>query len=171
MNKVWGMLPLEDQVQAPIVKAMKVLKTLVDSPVEWIRENVVEKYRGPPYPYYHRKFKRVPTIDQCYNDDMGCFHEANEQYKRDRQVDFEIIKILKQRYFRCSYFERSINEWYDLDKICLKEKDDLKQAELNLFIKYGELGPYSTVIDAFMKQKHRLIWERQQQEKQQKAIQ
>lgn len=37
MNKVWGMLPLEDQVQAPIVKAMKVLKTLVDSPVEWIR--------------------------------------------------------------------------------------------------------------------------------------
>ena len=100
-----------------------------------------------------------------------------------RKVDFEIIKILKQRYFRCSHFERAVNEWHDLDKICQKEKKDLKDAELNLFIKCksknltyhqdfiglfsdGEIGPYSTVIDAFMKQKHRLIWDRQQKQKQ-----
>lgn len=52
-----------------------------------------------------------------------------------RKVDFEIIKILKQRYFRCSYYERAVNEWHDLDKICQKEKKELKEAELNLFIK------------------------------------
>ena len=107
----------------------------------------------------------------------------------NRKVDFEIIKILKQRYFRCSFYERAVNEFYDLDKICQKELKDLKQAELNLFIKCksnaknlyfalpfeidlqilftdGELGPYSNVVDAFMKQKHRLIWERRQKEKQ-----
>lgn len=53
----------------------------------------------------------------------------------NRKVDFEIIKILKQRYHRCSFYERAANEWIDYDKICLKEKDDLFKAEMNLFIK------------------------------------
>lgn len=64
-----------------------------------------------------------------------CFCWCTINLFLNRKVDFEIIKILKQRYFRCSFFERAVNEWYDLDKICLKEKDDLKKAELNLFIK------------------------------------
>ncbi|KAJ6216917.1 hypothetical protein RDWZM_008074 [Blomia tropicalis] len=170
VHKLFGTLPLEDQVQSPVVKLMRVISKFIDGPTTWFRESVVEKFRGPPYPYYHRKFNRVPTIDECYTDDMGCLYEANEQYKRDRKVDFEIIKILKQRYFRCSYFERIVNDFeYDFDKICVKEKEDWKKAELNLFIKYGELGPYSTVVAAFMKQKHRLIWERRQKEKQEKV--
>ena len=34
--------------------------------------------------YYHRKFRRVPTIDQCLQDDQLCMYEANEQMKRDK---------------------------------------------------------------------------------------
>jgi NADH dehydrogenase (ubiquinone) 1 beta subcomplex subunit 10 len=37
-------------------------------------------------PYYHRRFKRVPTIDECVLRDMPCVFEANEQYKRDKYV-------------------------------------------------------------------------------------
>lgn len=34
----------------------------------------------PPY------LPRVPTIDQCYEDDVVCDFEANSQFKRDRLV-------------------------------------------------------------------------------------
>ena len=46
-------------------------------------ENVV-KPNQKQYPWYHQKFHRVPTIDECYEDDMVCYTEANSQYKRDR---------------------------------------------------------------------------------------
>ena len=36
----------------------------------------------------------------------------------------------------------------------------MEENELNFFIKYGELGGEADVRDAYMKQKHRLIWER-----------
>ena len=36
--------------------------------------------------YYHQRFPRVPTIDECYMDDKVCMFEANMQYKRDRFV-------------------------------------------------------------------------------------
>lgn len=38
----------------------------------------------PQYPWYHQQYRRVPTIDECYTDDVVCFIEANEQYKRDK---------------------------------------------------------------------------------------
>ena len=34
--------------------------------------------------YYHRRFRRVPTIDECEMGDEVCYYEANEQYKRDK---------------------------------------------------------------------------------------
>lgn len=49
--------------------------------------NILEKVVLPNqkhYPWYHQKFRRVPTIDECYTDDVVCVHEANMQYKRDR---------------------------------------------------------------------------------------
>ena len=34
------------------------------------------------------------------------------------------------------------------------------KASENYFIKYGEMGYYARVENAFMKQKHRVMWER-----------
>lgn len=36
-SNVFGMLPLDEQVQAPIVKAMKVITSIVDGPTTWVR--------------------------------------------------------------------------------------------------------------------------------------
>jgi len=46
-------------------------------------EKFVEKTRQD-YPYYHRKYPRVPTVDQCAYNDHVCLTEANEQFLRDR---------------------------------------------------------------------------------------
>lgn len=36
------------------------------------------------YVWYHQRFRRVPTIDECYTDDIICKHEAQLQFKRDK---------------------------------------------------------------------------------------
>ena len=52
--------------------AKNVLGGLFVAPVVWFHENVVEKFRGEEYPYYHRRYRRVPTIDECYFHDHAC---------------------------------------------------------------------------------------------------
>jgi len=138
-----------------------VLETLFDKPVDWVRENISDKFRGPKYYYYHRQFKRVPTIDQCYIDDFGCFFEADEQHKRDRMVEGRILIHLRNRYTSCAEY----NWWYDREDKCMREWRDYTDASLNYFIKYGDLGSGSDVQDVYMKQKHRLIWERREKER------
>jgi len=39
-------------------------------------------------------------------------------------------------------------------------QDKFYEAQLNYYIKYGDLGYSTRVEDAFMKQKHRMVWER-----------
>ena len=34
--------------------------------------------------YYHQKFRRVPTLDECYTDDLVCRFEAQQQFNRDK---------------------------------------------------------------------------------------
>ena len=41
-------------------------------PVEWFHDSILEKTRVPEYPWYHRRYRRVPTIDECYFHDYGC---------------------------------------------------------------------------------------------------
>ncbi|XP_050734823.1 NADH dehydrogenase [ubiquinone] 1 beta subcomplex subunit 10-like [Eriocheir sinensis] len=125
-----------------------------DRPTTWFRENVVSKNR-PQYPWYHQQYRRVPTIDECYTDDIVCFIEANEQYKRDKQVESEILSIMRQRQEDCIVYERE-----DHRVKCATIMEEYNKAAENWFIKYGDLGVYGTVKDAYMKQKHRLIWER-----------
>uniref|UniRef100_A0A0K0G1K4 NADH dehydrogenase [ubiquinone] 1 beta subcomplex subunit 10 n=1 Tax=Strongyloides venezuelensis TaxID=75913 RepID=A0A0K0G1K4_STRVS len=130
-----------------------------DFPATFVRENIVEplhdKYKKP---YYHRRFNRVPEIDQCGVNDMACFYEANEQYRLDKLVDGNILDILKQRVDRClNYDERNINK-------CANVIEDMEESELNFFIKYGEMGSEADCRDVYMKQKHRMIWERRHPE-------
>ena len=53
----------------------------------FVLETVVEPLHEKNKQYYfHRKFRRVPTIDECEIDDELCIFESNEQFKRDKFV-------------------------------------------------------------------------------------
>lgn len=47
----------------------------------------------------------MPTIDQCYTDDHVCIFEANQQFRRDKMVENEILSILRQRFEDCVLYE------------------------------------------------------------------
>jgi NADH dehydrogenase (ubiquinone) 1 beta subcomplex subunit 10 len=149
---------MDDSKSQPIIrnsvdKLTNALINLVDTPATWFRETIVAPNR-PTYYYYHRKFRRVPTIDECYTDDRLCLFEANQQYKRDRMVESDILLILRQRREDCLLYENP--DFYKCQKYI-----DAYEANLhNYFIKYGEMHVCSDVRDAYMKQKHRMIWER-----------
>nr|CAG4642233.1 EOG090X0LTN [Eurycercus lamellatus] len=130
------------------------IHTTLDKPVTWFRETVVVPNR-PEHVYYHQKFRRVPTIDECYTDDAVCRFEAQAQFNRDKIVDAEIVSLVRQRLKECIIYESP-----DHIRKCKKLKDDFDLAAENYFIKYGDLGPYNNVLEGYMKQKHRMIWER-----------
>lgn len=46
------------------------------------------------------------------------------------------------------------------DSPCYEMEQVMRKAERNLFIKYGDLHYKSKAVDALMKQKHRMLWER-----------
>ena len=51
----------------------------------YVAENIVEPMQGKNKQYYyHRRYRRVPTIDECYTNDQTCRFEANEQMIRDK---------------------------------------------------------------------------------------
>jgi len=126
----------------------------IDAPVTWVREKVVVPNHQENV-YYHQQFRRVPTIDECYTDDVACRFEAQQQFNRDKLVDGEIVNLVRQRYKECIIYEQP-----DHRLKCKKLQEDFDQASENYFIKYGDLGPLNNVVGAYMKQKHRLLWER-----------
>ncbi|KAI4457154.1 nadh-ubiquinone oxidoreductase pdsw subunit [Holotrichia oblita] len=130
------------------------VRRMLEGPVVWVRESIVEPNQQH-YPWYHQKFRRVPTIDECYVDDPVCYYEANCQYKRDRQVDTEILTILRTRFEECHMYEAP-----DHFERCKEIKRQYDEATANWFTKYGDLGAYHNVRSAYMKQKHRMLWER-----------
>ncbi|KAL8623444.1 hypothetical protein ACOMHN_058889 [Nucella lapillus] len=135
--------------------AMSLFK-IIDAPVTLVREKIVEPMQSTnDQKYYHRRYPRVKTIDQCEIDDPVCVYEAQEQFRRDKQVDSNIVKILRQRKLECMQWEGP-----DAKYKCQKVSDSYDQAATNWFIKYGDIGANGNVIDAYMKQKHRLLWHR-----------
>ncbi|XP_030758763.1 NADH dehydrogenase [ubiquinone] 1 beta subcomplex subunit 10 [Sitophilus oryzae] len=128
--------------------------SILDGPSTWLKEKVIAPNQKD-YPWYHKKFRRVPTIDECYTDDVVCFYEANSQYERDKKVDNEVVSILRERFEHCVLFERP-----DHVEKCTGILQEYEDALTNLFIKYGDLGAFQDVKKAYMKQKHRMIWER-----------
>jgi len=125
----------------------------LERPVVWFRKTIVEPNQKPSN-WYHMELRRVPTIDQCYTDDFACMYEADQQYKRDRAVDSEILSILRYRMDDCVREEHP-----DIEQ-CFPLKEAYEQAAENWFIRYGDLGAIHHVKDAYMKQKHRMLWER-----------
>ncbi|XP_071438554.1 NADH dehydrogenase [ubiquinone] 1 beta subcomplex subunit 10 [Hetaerina americana] len=138
----------------PLGRFLNTVATVLDTPVVWFRESIVEPNRST-YNWYHQKFRRVPTIDECYTDDIVCQMEANLQFKRDRLVDSDILNILRLRFEDCTLYEKPNS----LEK-CKGLLEQYEKAAENWFIKYGDLGGYGGAREAYMKQKHRLIWER-----------
>ncbi|CAI9726148.1 Hypothetical predicted protein [Octopus vulgaris] len=132
---------------------------IIDKPVTAFREKIVEplQSRNKHY-FYHRRFRRVPTVDQCEFNDVVCVFEANQQFKRDWSVDSNILKILRKRKMECIMYEGA-----NAPQKCKKVTEDYENASTNYFIKYGELGAAANAVDAYMKQKHRMIWERRQE--------
>ncbi|XP_066981608.1 NADH dehydrogenase [ubiquinone] 1 beta subcomplex subunit 10 [Macrobrachium rosenbergii] len=135
-------------------KAVDTALGTLEAPAKWFRENIIDKNR-PSYPWYHYQFRRVPTIDECYTDDVVCYIEANEQFKRDRMVDNEVLNILRKRMEDCTFYEAPNHR-----EKCAPMLEAYEKAAENWFIKYGDLGAYGDVKDAYMKQKHRMVWER-----------
>jgi len=128
----------------------------IDGPVTYFREKVVEPLQSrSSEKFYHRRFNRVPTVDQCDLEDPVCIYEADQQFYRDKQVDSNIVKFLRQRMIECIAWEGPDHPYK-----CRKITDDYEQAATNWFIKYGDIRTHRGSIEAFMKQKHRLIWER-----------
>ncbi|KAG8249967.1 mitochondrial respiratory chain complex I assembly [Homalodisca vitripennis] len=56
-------------------------------------KTVVEPNRKE-YHWYHQKFRRVPTVDQCYDDDPVCKWEAMQQFHRDQYVCHILVKLI-----------------------------------------------------------------------------
>ncbi|XP_012267111.2 NADH dehydrogenase [ubiquinone] 1 beta subcomplex subunit 10 [Athalia rosae] len=138
----------------PMERFKNSVYNILDGPVTLFREKIVVPNQQN-YPWYHKKFRRVPTIDECYTDDVVCFHEANMQFKRDKKVDNEILNILRQRFEDCVLYEG-----HDAKEKCTPIYQQYEDASTNWFMKYGDLGAYGNVRDAYMKQKHRMVWER-----------
>ncbi|KAL3310926.1 NADH dehydrogenase (Ubiquinone) 1 beta subcomplex, 10 [Cichlidogyrus casuarinus] len=130
---------------------------MVDWPVTFFKTQIVDRVRVPTYTY-HERIPRVPTIDECKLDDDMCIHFANTQFKRDRRVDKNIIHILQQRFNRCQKWHQYDDETR-LEK-CARFENDLRDSQVNYFIKYQETAHPKDVVASFMKQKHRMLWER-----------
>lgn len=92
-------------------------------------ESIVEPNQQH-YPWYHQVHRRVPTIDQCYTDDPCCVYEANQQFKRDKLVENEILSILRYRFEDCVVYEAP-----DHVSKCKDILEVYKRAEENWFAK------------------------------------
>ncbi|CAL1540226.1 unnamed protein product [Lymnaea stagnalis] len=133
----------------------------IDGTVTSFREKVVLPLQSKnKEKFYHRRFNRVPTVDQCDYEDPVCIYEADEQFYRDKLVDSNIVKILRQRKIECMAWEGPDSRYK-----CKKIEDEYENAATNWFIKYGEMRATQGAIEAYMKQKHRLIWERRNPDK------
>ena len=68
---IWSFLLIESSPRL-MTHVCRALDTFVFGPVYWLREKVVEPLKGESYPWYHRRYPRVPSIDECYTDDLVC---------------------------------------------------------------------------------------------------
>ena len=51
---------------------LRAMDSIVFGPVYWLRKTVVDPLKSEAYPWYHRRFNRVPGIEDCYTEDVVC---------------------------------------------------------------------------------------------------
>ena len=141
------------------------LQEWFDQPISWFKEKVVDPLHAKYKPaFFHRRLSRVPEWDQCKVTDNRCMYEAGVQYRLDRAVDMNILDILMQQMQSCLSWHEYMGTDRDLSA-CVSLIEDVEEAELNFFIKYGEMGQSGNNAGAaYAKQKHRMIWERRNPE-------
>ncbi|XP_002731868.1 NADH dehydrogenase [ubiquinone] 1 beta subcomplex subunit 10-like [Saccoglossus kowalevskii] len=141
---------------APLIDAIvKGFYYTVDVPVTWFREKIEGQQNKNVYPYYHQQYRRVPDIDQCDVNDISCMYEAEMQFKRDKRVDEEITKILRKRMEDCWVIEGE-----SAIQNCKSVVDQYDREATNYNTKYGNLGGFGSARRCLMKQKYRMIEER-----------
>jgi len=143
---------------------VKAFTYTVDAPVTWFRDKIEILQKRNRYFYYHEKYRRVPTIDQCDVNDILCIYEADMQWRRDRRVDQEITKILRKRMEDCWAREQQSSL-----QNCKEEVAVYDREARHFGTKYSEMGAFGTARRCFMKQKHRMIEERRRAQEGQKT--
>jgi hypothetical protein len=74
-----------DSTSPSLGSAVLIAASLVPETIVVTAETVVEPLHDRNRkPYYHRRIGRVPEIDECGVNDLGCIYEANEQYRLDK---------------------------------------------------------------------------------------
>ncbi|XP_030840198.1 NADH dehydrogenase [ubiquinone] 1 beta subcomplex subunit 10 [Strongylocentrotus purpuratus] len=136
----------------------------IDAPVTFVRDFVDSQRKRSPYYYYHQRFPRVPSIEECAVDDYVCMYEGNMQYKRDRLVDMEILKHLQKVLADCNLMEGP-----NAKQSCKAQLAEYEEAADGYQGKYGELGGTGNAVKCMMKQKARLMEERRKAREQGKA--
>ena len=48
------------------------MDSFIYGPVFWFRKKFIEPIQGESYSWYHRRFNRVPGIEECYSEDVVC---------------------------------------------------------------------------------------------------
>merc|ERR1712107_486910 len=131
---------------------------IVYGPVYWFRQKFIEPAQGESFPWYHRRFNRVPGIEECYTEDVVCREEANHQFKRDWLVEEEIVYLLRERMNDCFFYEKgtgvahmqvSPQPLVDVSEgsthVCKPLYDAYEKAAENYYIKYGEVSRYYVI--------------------------
>ena len=73
------------------------------SPVRWFHDNVLEKTRIPESErsFYHRRYRRVPTIDECHFSDNACKYVKNVKSMvlfKIRYITIQDLSAIQLRY-------------------------------------------------------------------------
>uniref|UniRef100_A0A8C8S9K9 NADH dehydrogenase [ubiquinone] 1 beta subcomplex subunit 10 n=1 Tax=Pelusios castaneus TaxID=367368 RepID=A0A8C8S9K9_9SAUR len=139
----------------PAVVIDRVFYWTVDLPVTTFREWMMRKHEKNRYYYYHRKFRRVPDVTECMEDDFLCLFEAESQWRRDKKVDQEIVKMMNERLGACR-----VREGESSIQNCAKHLAQFIAVSKAFADRYGDLGYHGSARQCLMKQKQRMIAER-----------
>merc|ERR1712050_15156 len=118
--------------------------------------NTYNALKSPrPSRFYHQEFRRVPNIWECGTEDTICIYEAESQFRRDKKVDAEIIKVIEQRKKVCM---NRAGVYGEID--CKHLLEQLEQCEAAWHIKYGDTVIHCNARNVLQKQKNRFIEDR-----------